>query len=61
MPEPVDTNLFSPLAASSSLRASPDGAAAAASFLAAVLTEVYLCNACSCHEIFCVLFGGLFD
>jgi hypothetical protein len=26
------------------------GAAAAASFLAAVLTGIYLCNVCSCHE-----------
>jgi hypothetical protein len=25
-------------------------AAAASSFLAAVLTEMYLCNVCSCHE-----------
>jgi hypothetical protein len=27
------------------------GAAAVASFLAAVLTEIYLCDVCSCHEI----------
>jgi hypothetical protein len=27
------------------------GVAAAASFLAAVLAEIYLCDACSCHEI----------
>jgi hypothetical protein len=32
-----------------------------ASCLAAVLTEISLCNACSCPEIFCVLLGGLFD
>eukprot|EP01049_Picozoa_sp_SAG25_P002486 SAG25_NODE_130_length_14421_cov_71.473886_16_plen_234_part_00 len=29
----------------------PRGAAAAASLLAAVLTEIYRCNVCSCHEI----------
>jgi hypothetical protein len=28
-----------------------NGAAAAASVLAAVLTEIYLCNVCSCHAI----------
>jgi hypothetical protein len=27
------------------------GAASVASFLAAVLTEIYLCNACSCQEV----------
>jgi ATP-dependent RNA helicase RhlE len=27
------------------------GAAAVVSFLAAVLTEIYLCNVCSCQEI----------
>jgi hypothetical protein len=27
------------------------GAASVASFLAAVLTEIYLCNVCSCQEI----------
>jgi hypothetical protein len=27
------------------------GAAAAASILAAVLTEIYLCGVCSCHEM----------
>jgi hypothetical protein len=37
------------------------GVAAVASFVAAVLTEIYLSNACSCPEIFCVLLGGLFD
>jgi hypothetical protein len=31
--------------------ASDTGAAAVASFLAAVLTEIYLCNVCSCPEI----------
>jgi hypothetical protein len=30
---------------------SPDGTAAVASFLAAVLTEIYLCDVCSCQEI----------
>jgi hypothetical protein len=29
----------------------PGGAAAVVSFLAAVLTEIYLCNLCSCQEI----------
>jgi hypothetical protein len=28
-----------------------DGAASVASFLAAVFTEIYLCNVCSCQEI----------
>jgi hypothetical protein len=28
-----------------------DGAAAVASFLAAVLAEIYLCNVCSCQEM----------
>eukprot|EP01047_Picozoa_sp_COSAG01_P068111 COSAG01_NODE_9770_length_2349_cov_1.145333_3_plen_61_part_00 len=27
------------------------GATSVASFLAAVLTVIYLCNVCSCHEI----------
>jgi hypothetical protein len=37
-------------AASHSIRG--DGAASVASFLAAVVTEIYLCNVCSCQEIF---------
>jgi hypothetical protein len=32
-------------------RAVGSGAASVAFFLAAVLTEIYLCNVCSCHEI----------
>jgi hypothetical protein len=32
------------------LRRAP-GAASVASFLAAVLAEIYLCNVCSCQEI----------
>eukprot|EP01047_Picozoa_sp_COSAG01_P013007 COSAG01_NODE_601_length_14954_cov_175.954359_8_plen_185_part_00 len=31
--------------------AGPEGAASVASFLAAFLTEIYLCNFCSCQEI----------
>jgi hypothetical protein len=30
---------------------SPTGERAVASFLPAVLTEIYLCASCSCHEI----------
>jgi hypothetical protein len=28
-----------------------DGAASVASFVAAVLAEIYLCNVCSCQEV----------
>jgi hypothetical protein len=34
-----------------SLLVGPIGAASVASSLAAVLTEIYLCNVCSCQEI----------
>eukprot|EP01047_Picozoa_sp_COSAG01_P106052 COSAG01_NODE_35200_length_535_cov_1.672018_2_plen_126_part_01 len=36
---------------SSSSSGSAGGAASAACFQAAVLTEIYLCDVCSCHEI----------
>jgi hypothetical protein len=43
----VDGHVFSRLDGSTSI----PGAAAVASFLAAVLAEIYLCDVCSCQEI----------